>query len=155
MNNINKSPQRLSNSAERVRNGSPQQRRHSPLATKKPGLTNLGSTMLIWYNNRKNFEGPLSDIGAKPSSPLHFIHNSLNQLPSSTAKFDKVKKNAKGGVLITPEEIQAAFSMLDADNNARVSIQNMKKRLGVLFPGCSCVSIHVWLASYFFLLRTK
>jgi hypothetical protein len=76
----------------------------------------------------------------------------LNQLPSSTAKFDKVKKNAKGGVLITPEEIQAAFSMLDADNNARVSIQNMKKRLGVLFPGCSCVSIHAWLASYFFLL---
>jgi hypothetical protein len=61
----------------------------------------------------------------------------LNQLHSSTAKFDKVKKNAKGGVLVTPEEIQAAFSMLDAENNARVSIQNMKKRLGALFPGNS------------------
>ena len=66
---------------------------------------------------------------------MHFIHNSLNQLHNSTAKFDKVKKNAKGGVLVTPEEIQAAFSMLDAENNARVSIQNMKKRLGALFPG--------------------
>jgi Ca2+-binding EF-hand superfamily protein len=50
---------------------------------------------------------------------------------------DKVKKNAKGGVLITPEEIQMAFQLLDIEKSGQISLQNMKKRLGVLFPEMS------------------
>lgn len=50
------------------------------------------------------------------------------------AKTDKVKKNAKGGVLITPEEIQMAFQLLDVEKSGQLSLQNLKKRLGVLFP---------------------
>jgi len=49
-------------------------------------------------------------------------------------KTDKVKKNAKGGVLITPEEIQMAFQLLDVEKSGQLSLQNLKKRLGVLFP---------------------
>jgi Ca2+-binding EF-hand superfamily protein len=49
-------------------------------------------------------------------------------------KTDRVKKNSKGGVLITPEEIQLAFQMFEPDKNGAVSLQNLKKRLSVLFP---------------------
>jgi Ca2+-binding EF-hand superfamily protein len=52
-----------------------------------------------------------------------------------TNKFDRVKKNSKGGVLITPEEIQTAFGMLDVDKTGHVTLPNLKKRLGTLFPG--------------------
>ena len=52
-------------------------------------------------------------------------------------KMDTVKKNAKGGVLITPEEIQMAFQLMDADKSGQISLQNLKKRLGVLFPELS------------------
>lgn len=52
-------------------------------------------------------------------------------------KMDKVKKNAKGGVLITPEEIQMAFQLLDIDKTGQISLQNLKRRLGVLFPELS------------------
>ena len=52
-------------------------------------------------------------------------------------KTDKVKKNSKGGVLISPEEIQMAFQMLDVDKNGQISLPNLKKRLGVLFPELS------------------
>jgi hypothetical protein len=51
-------------------------------------------------------------------------------------KYDKVKKNAKGGVLITTEEIQTAFSLLDAEKSG-ITLPVLKKRLGVLFPGFS------------------
>lgn len=46
----------------------------------------------------------------------------------------KVRTNAKGGVLVTPEEIQKAFSFLDVDNTGKVTLSNLKKRLGVFFP---------------------
>ena len=46
-----------------------------------------------------------------------------------------MKKNAKGGVLITVEEIQAAFSMLDVEKTGNISLPNMRKRLSALFPG--------------------
>lgn len=62
------------------------------------------------------------------SSPLRLNPN---------VKMDKVKKNAKGGVLITPEEIQMAFQLMDVDKNGQISLQSLKKRLGVLFPELS------------------
>lgn len=54
-----------------------------------------------------------------------------------TAKTDKVKKNAKGGVLVTPEEIQMAFQLLDVEKPGQLTVQNLKRRLGVLFPELS------------------
>eukprot|EP01038_Epipyxis_sp_PR26KG_P010431 gene10431-14012_t len=70
--------------------------------------------------------GLLSNIGLVPTPSFKSQFN--------TNKFDKVKKNSKGGVLITPEEIQLAFSMLDVEKNGTISLPNLKKRLGVLFP---------------------
>lgn len=48
-------------------------------------------------------------------------------------KYDKVKKNANGGVLITPEEIKIAYDLLNSEQIG-VSQSVLKKRLGVLFP---------------------
>jgi hypothetical protein len=58
----------------------------------------------------------------------------LIRAQSSAADFSKVRKNAKGGILISPEEIQAAFEFLDADKEGRVSMSSLKKRLQVFFP---------------------
>lgn len=39
-----------------------------------------------------------------------------------------------GGVMMNPEDIQKAFSFLDADATGKISLSNLKKRLGVFFP---------------------
>ena len=69
--------------------------------------------------------------------------------PAPTAEYNKVKRNAKGillnqkvtcltaiagGVLITPEEIRAAFEFLDVDGEKKVSMSGLKRRLQVFFP---------------------
>lgn len=37
-------------------------------------------------------------------------------------------------MLITPEEVQAAFEFLDADREGKISMSQLKKRLQVFFP---------------------
>ena len=61
---------------------------------------------------------------------------SMSMIGASTAAADtsKVKKNPKGGILVTPEEIRAAFSILDIEKTGQISIQNLKKRLSLFFP---------------------
>lgn len=48
-----------------------------------------------------------------------------------------MKKNSKGGVLITPEEITTAFQLLDSERTGQLTIATLKKRLGTLFPEMS------------------
>ena len=77
------------------------------------------------------FLGLLGDlIGSKPSSPSY-----INSGSPTHGRFDKVKKNSKGGVLVTTEDIQTAFTLLDVDKHGQINLPNLKKRLGSLFPG--------------------
>ena len=46
----------------------------------------------------------------------------------------KVRLNAKGGVMVTDNEINSAFSFLDVDKSGKITIANLKKRLSVFFP---------------------
>lgn len=46
----------------------------------------------------------------------------------------RIKKNAVGGILVTPEEIKSAFDFLDVDKSGKVSIVNLKSRLQVFYP---------------------
>ena len=72
---------------------------------------------------------------------------------AATSKMDKVKKNSKGGVLIAPEEIQMAFQLLDVEKSENISLQNLKRRLGVLFPELSVkdyrYSVLIYLVSVY------
>lgn len=60
----------------------------------------------------------------------------------------QVRKNAKGGVLVTHEEITAAFAMLDPENTGQLTLQSLKKRLGPLLPEMSA-------KDYRFLMNNK
>lgn len=79
----------------------------------------------------KRQAGLLGDLlGSKPSSPSY-----INSGSPIHGRFDKVKKNSKGGVLVTMDDIQTAFSILDVEKNGQITLPNLKKRLGPLFPG--------------------
>ncbi len=45
-----------------------------------------------------------------------------------------VKKNSKGGILVTGNEIENAFAFLDLEKQGTVNMATLKKRLGVFFP---------------------
>lgn len=55
-------------------------------------------------------------------------------LPVAASSPVAVKRNNKGGVLVTPEDITNAFSMLDIEKTGTLTLATMKKRLSILFP---------------------
>lgn len=83
----------------------------------------------------------------KPSSPTAFTRVSTSQT-NNPSRIDIAKKNSMGGVLVTSDEIQAAFSMLDIEKNGAITLPALKKRLGVLFPDMSA-------KEYRFLMNNK
>jgi hypothetical protein len=56
--------------------------------------------------------------------------------PKSTAHEvnpNDVPKNAKGGVLVTDEELRAAFEFFDMDGRGKITAASMRKRLGAFY----------------------
>lgn len=49
-----------------------------------------------------------------------------------SGKYD-VQKNEHGGVLVTQAEIDAAFDFFDTDGTGKITMQSLKKRLGVFY----------------------
>jgi hypothetical protein len=77
----------------------------------------------------------------------HVANGKLNDLMETKKKEEALKdetnpetegngarKNPHGGVYVADSEIQAAFDVLDADKNGFITLNNLKKRLGVFFP---------------------
>uniref|UniRef100_A0A7S2C3J7 Calmodulin n=1 Tax=Florenciella parvula TaxID=236787 RepID=A0A7S2C3J7_9STRA len=50
-------------------------------------------------------------------------------------KYDlsSVPKNEKGGVLVTDDELAAAFEFFDMDGSGKITMTNLRKRLGVFY----------------------
>ena len=44
-----------------------------------------------------------------------------------------VPKNAKGGVLVSEDELAAAFAFFDVDGSGKITTSNLRKRLGVFY----------------------
>lgn len=51
-------------------------------------------------------------------------------------------KNAKGGVAVSEEEIEAAFKFLDLQNSGRITMHSLKKRLSVIYKCVPCNNHH-------------
>lgn len=78
-------------------------------------------------------------IGGHKVGNLSELHaNRLKEAPQDeapeTSEDNGIPKNEFGGVLVDEKEIQAAFDVLDIDKNGFISLNNLKKRLGVFFP---------------------
>ena len=74
---------------------------------------------------------PSANMKNRPGSPGLLNYNATN---SAQVDVTKVKLNAKGGILVSNTEISHAFNFLDMDKTGKVSLANLKKRLGVFFP---------------------
>jgi len=57
-----------------------------------------------------------------------------DDIKAAGSDFNKVKKNSKGGVYVSREDISSAFDILDADKTGSIHFPTLKKRLGVFFP---------------------
>eukprot|EP01039_Chlorochromonas_danica_P006952 gene6952-7692_t len=86
---------------------------------------------------------PGHGYASRSHSPFAHGHH-----PPPESYLDRVRKNAKGGVFVSPEEVQAAFSMLDLEKNNVITLATLKKRLGQLFPALSA-------KDYRFLMNNK
>ena len=77
-------------------------------------------------------------IGGNKVGKLADLHaNRLKEAAQEEApetEDNGIPKNEFGGVLVDDKEIQAAFDILDIDKNGFISLNNLKKRLGVFFP---------------------
>ncbi|CAM9126561.1 unnamed protein product, partial [Choristocarpus tenellus] len=60
----------------------------------------------------------------------------------------KVPKNAKGGVLVTEEDLKAAFEFFDVEGKGKITAPILRKRLGALFPNMNA-------KEYRFLMNNK
>ena len=67
---------------------------------------------------------------SNPSGSLHRQRETL----VTPAETSRVRKNRLGGVHVSDDEIRIAFDFLDVDKTGRITLHNLKKRLGVFFP---------------------
>lgn len=121
-----KSPPRLTtNRVDSMARDNEPPRTRSPSSKRKPAVTTVRPKRAVCLPHCTFVPNYCIDGLLNASAPTRITAN---------VKTDKVRKNANGGVLITPEEIQMAFQLLDIDKTGQVSLNNLKKRLGVLFP---------------------
>lgn len=97
-------------------------------------------------------QGEMSVSTKKTTKTITSASNKFKTSCSEGETSSKVKKNSngknlpvillhnvlrlpfQGGVLVTSEELRAAFDFLDIDQTGRVTLGNLKSRLGPFFP---------------------
>ena len=72
---------------------------------------------------------------SKPAKKKANINIVNRRISTNNALYDltRVARNDKGGVLVTPEEIEAAFEFFDLDGSGKITMGNLKKRLSVFY----------------------
>lgn len=86
---------------------------------------------------------------SKSKSTAHsVVSSSVDPADSSSSSTGGVKRNAKGGIHVAPSELHQAFEFFDVDGKGFITIQDLKKRLGVFYQNLS-------LREYKFLLNNK
>ena len=74
-------------------------------------------------------------MSSKPSKKKTSLSVVNRRISTNNALYDlsKVPKNSRGGVLVTPQEIQSAFQFFDLDGTGKITMGNLKKRLSVFY----------------------
>lgn len=91
---------------------------------------------------------------ARNSSPSHAIPRLSSPAREGGgpavdhSNHDNIKRNAKGGVLVTYDDIAIAFQMLDSDGTGQLTLAGLKRRLGAFFPNMTA-------KEYRFLMNNK
>ncbi len=85
---------------------------------------------------------------SKPRSGSTVAGSGSAAAASQAASAAEIKRNAKGGILVNPSELHQAFEFFDVDNKGYITIQDLKKRLGVFYQNLS-------LREYKFLMNNK
>ncbi|ETV70351.1 hypothetical protein H257_14041 [Aphanomyces astaci] len=80
---------------------------------------------------------------ASPAPKAAFDDNSPFVVDSSIS--DQVLRNENGGVLVTKDQIRAAFDFFDVEHNGVVTMDNLKSRLGVFYKDMSTRDYRVLL----------
>ncbi|KAH7485240.1 hypothetical protein PRIC1_004533 [Phytophthora ramorum] len=57
-----------------------------------------------------------------------------------------VPQNEFGGVLVTPEQIRMAFQFLDTEKKGRVTLDNLRSRLGIFYDNMSLKDVRLLLS---------
>jgi hypothetical protein len=89
---------------------------------------------------------PNSNI--KPSSAKSKTRKSHSASQRASSSSSKVRRNIKGGVHVNPAELKQAFQFFDVEGNGYITVQDLKKRLGVFYQSFS-------IKEYKFLMNNK
>lgn len=79
------------------------------------------------------FEGGKKDT-IRQKDTVSGLVASVKATPDPSLNLSKIKRNAKGGVMISPQELQAAFSLLDPEKSGIVTLKNLQKSLSIFYP---------------------
>lgn len=98
-----------------------------------------GRTSMVDDNKRRSSTSPNKQRSPSPSKGKNNVTSTKlpgadDHVKANGTDFSKVKKNSKGGVYVSKEDISAAFDMLDIEKNGSIHFPTLKKRLGIFFP---------------------
>tara|TARA_B110000305_G_C18783571_1_gene335086 strand:+ start:27 stop:485 length:459 start_codon:yes stop_codon:yes gene_type:complete len=86
-------------------------------------------------STKQKLTASLKFFMSKPAKKKANINIVNRRISTNNALYDltRVARNDKGGVLVTPEEIEAAFEFFDLDGSGKITMGNLKKRLSVFY----------------------
>ncbi|ETV91750.1 hypothetical protein, variant 1 [Aphanomyces invadans] len=82
---------------------------------------------------------------ASPENATTTTHDDSSPFAIDSSISDQVLRNAKGGVLVTKEQIRAAFDFFDVERKGVVTMENLKSRLGIFYKDMSTRDYRVLL----------
>ncbi|KAE8989725.1 hypothetical protein PR001_g21691 [Phytophthora rubi] len=82
-----------------------------------------------------------------PTSARKSMSRSMSRRDSQMDNFaTEVPQNEFGGVLVTPEQIRMAFQFLDVEKKGRVTLENLRSRLGIFYDNMSLKDVRLLLS---------
>lgn len=75
-----------------------------------------------------------SPSGSPPRAGSPGVRMSMLAAPLTSMDIARFKRNNKGGIFVSSEELHTAFELLDMNKTGMVTLQNLQKKLSLFFP---------------------